>query len=226
MCFVSSIVFAHAPYVQQDVSTLCLRSHLLTRCSLLTRRAQCVVLCPQLTSTSRVFGHILHRDHFRTITESPPPPPHHTTHTHTHTHTHIHTPRYRYRCRDFAAAAVNPRYAPILSEYYNAIGQPTTLPSWAMGFWASKQRYASQTEILDTVRNYRAHNITVDVLVIDWKHYECVGDWNFTPNPAVCWPSPADMVSTLRSLGVKQVFVSLHPSVTPCLLSQCVQTAM
>lgn len=25
------------------------------------------------------------------------------------------------------------------------------------------------------VTQYRAHNITVDVLVIDWKHYNCVG---------------------------------------------------
>jgi alpha-D-xyloside xylohydrolase len=49
------------------------------------------------------------------------------------------------------------------------------LPEWALGFWASKQRYASQTEIVEVVKNYTLHGIDVSVLVIDWKHYNCVG---------------------------------------------------
>jgi alpha-D-xyloside xylohydrolase len=73
-----------------------------------------------------------------------------------------------------ATAAATP-FPPILTAYYDAIGLPPVLPTWALGFWASKQRYASQTEIVDVVHQYRAHNISVDVLVIDWKHYQCVG---------------------------------------------------
>eukprot|EP00037_Helgoeca_nana_P030558 m.378413 g.378413 ORF g.378413 m.378413 type:complete len:552 (-) comp28216_c0_seq4:3214-4869(-) len=73
-----------------------------------------------------------------------------------------------------ATAAATP-FPPILTAYYAAIGLPPVLPTWALGFWASKQRYASQTEIVDVVHQYRAHNISVDVLVIDWKHYQCVG---------------------------------------------------
>ena len=47
--------------------------------------------------------------------------------------------------------------------------------------------------------------------MIDWKHYNCVGDWGFTLNPGACWADPAEMVATLKGLGVQQVFVSLHP---------------
>jgi alpha-glucosidase (family GH31 glycosyl hydrolase) len=56
-----------------------------------------------------------------------------------------------------------------------------------------------------------SHGIDVDVLVIDWKHYACVGDWGFTLNHEVCWPDPKQMIETLTDLGVKQVFVSVHP---------------
>ena len=52
-----------------------------------------------------------------------------------------------------AAAAEDP-YPAILEAYYDAIGLPTALPDWALGFWASKQRYASTTEIIDVVKNY------------------------------------------------------------------------
>ena len=64
---------------------------------------------------------------------------------------------------------------------------------------------------MSVVRNYTSHGIQVDVLVIDWKHYRCVGDWSFTLNPDVCWHTPDQMVQTLKQLGVSQVFVSLHP---------------
>eukprot|EP00658_Telonema_sp_P-2_P069190 TRINITY_DN5828_c0_g1_i3.p1 TRINITY_DN5828_c0_g1~~TRINITY_DN5828_c0_g1_i3.p1 ORF type:complete len:292 (+),score=29.25 TRINITY_DN5828_c0_g1_i3:903-1778(+) len=77
--------------------------------------------------------------------------------------------------------------------------------------WASKERYASQLEILQVVRNYSAHSIHPGVLVIDWKHYQCVGDWGFTLNPNTCWPDPLGMVASLGRLGVQSVFVSVHP---------------
>eukprot|EP01052_Picozoa_sp_SAG31_P019329 SAG31_NODE_1404_length_8479_cov_2.258760_8_plen_415_part_00 len=102
-------------------------------------------------------------------------------------------------------------YAALQTNYYRAIGQPSPLPDWATGFWASKERYASQAEILQVVQNYTAHGIQVDVLVIDWKHYDCVGDWGFTLNPGECWPDPKAMVEKLSAMGVQQIFVSLHP---------------
>lgn len=123
-----------------------------------------------------------------------------------------------------AAAAQHP-YPAILEAYYDAIGLPTVLPDWALGFWASKQRYASTAEIIDTVKNYTAHNITVDVLVIDWKHYRCVGDWDFTLNREVCWQDPRAMVSALKELGVQQVFVSLHPWSEPSSVTYSNMTA-
>ena len=67
----------------------------------------------------------------------------------------------------------------MVALYSGTFFLPLLSPFFA-GFWASKQRYSSQREIIDVVRNYSSHNISVDVFVIDWKHYECVGDWGFT----------------------------------------------
>lgn len=108
--------------------------------------------------------------------------------------------------------AVSGGYSTILQQYYTfAVGLPNALPEWALGLWASKQRYASQTEILKIANNYSAHGITPSVVVIDWKHYNCVGDWAFTLNVDTCWPDPRQMLSDLRDIGVDRVFVSVHP---------------
>jgi alpha-glucosidase (family GH31 glycosyl hydrolase) len=121
-----------------------------------------------------------------------------------------------------ASATVASPYAPILQNYYGAIGNPSRLPDWALGFWASKERYSSQTEIVDVVKNYGARGIAVDVLVIDWKHYQCVGDWGFTLATDACWPTPAAMVVSIAVqqtwpvapsclVRVEQCFYSCYP---------------
>jgi alpha-D-xyloside xylohydrolase len=102
-------------------------------------------------------------------------------------------------------------YASILHNYYTAIGHPAALPDWALGFWVSKQRYASTTEVIDVARNYTQHGFNVSVFVIDWKHYACQGDWSFTLSPRVCWADVPAMVDELKAMGIGQVFVSLHP---------------
>jgi alpha-D-xyloside xylohydrolase len=111
-----------------------------------------------------------------------------------------------------AAGATGSPYASILNNYYTAVGLPPVLPDWALGFWASKQRYASTTEVVDVVKNYTStHDINVSVLVIDWKHYDCVGDWSFSLNTKTCWGDVPEMIAKLKAMGTNQVFVSLHP---------------
>eukprot|EP01046_Picozoa_sp_COSAG06_P065711 COSAG06_NODE_16262_length_1010_cov_1.208562_2_plen_76_part_00 len=41
-----------------------------------------------------------------------------------------------------------------MKGYYDAIGHAPPLPDWALGFWASKERYSSQAEIVEVVTNY------------------------------------------------------------------------
>ena len=104
-------------------------------------------------------------------------------------------------------------YADLTTRYYESIGMPSRLPEWALGLWASKQRYTSVQEIEAVISNYTVtHGIPVEVLVIDWKHYECVGDWGFTVAPKTCWDDVPAMVQRLaEKYNVSQIFISVHP---------------
>jgi alpha-D-xyloside xylohydrolase len=49
------------------------------------------------------------------------------------------------------------------------------------------------------------------VVVSDFFHWRCLGDWDFEPRE---WPDPPAMVSELESMGTK-LMVSVWPSLSP-----------
>ena len=72
-------------------------------------------------------------------------------------------------------------------------GQATMLPKWAFGYVQSKERYATQAELLEVVREYRARGLPLDCIVQDWKHWtgNLWGQKSFDPG-AVSRPAPDD----------------------------------
>jgi alpha-D-xyloside xylohydrolase len=56
----------------------------------------------------------------------------------------------------------------IIHEYRSMTGHVPLFPEWAYGFFQSKDRYASQAEILDVASQYRARHIPMDAIVQDW----------------------------------------------------------
>lgn len=109
-------------------------------------------------------------------------------------------------------------FADIMEAYYGAIGLPTQLPDWALGFWASKERYASQAEILETVHNYTSiHGIDVSVLVIDWKTYVPSSRRNlcnamFSPKLGRC-PAMGPSDTSTPSTGTTASATGISPSI-------------
>jgi alpha-D-xyloside xylohydrolase len=102
-------------------------------------------------------------------------------------------------------------YGEIMARYADATGHAPVLPQWAIGFWQSKLRYASQEELLSVAREYRRRGLPLDVIVIDFFHWTRMGEWRFDP---AAWPDPAAMVAELDSMGVK-VMVSVWPTLNP-----------
>lgn len=98
----------------------------------------------------------------------------------------------------------------IISAFTQCTGRPPKLPSWASGFWQSKLRYRSQAEVLDVVEEFGHHRLPLSVLVVDYGHWEHLGDFRFDPEH---WPDPAGMVEQLAEAGVR-VMVSLWPMTT------------
>ena len=101
--------------------------------------------------------------------------------------------------------------AAIIERYVELTGRPPLLPKWATGFWQSKLRYATQSEVVDIARGYRERGLPLSAMVIDFFHWPRMGDWRFEPEE---WPDPAAMVTELRSMGVEPV-VSIWPTVNP-----------
>jgi alpha-D-xyloside xylohydrolase len=101
--------------------------------------------------------------------------------------------------------------ADIVERYCEVTGKPPLLPGWASGFWQSRLRYATQSELLEVAREYRRRGLPLAAIVIDYLHWSKQGEWRFDP---VAWPDPKAMVSELEELGV-HVVVSVWPTVNP-----------
>jgi alpha-D-xyloside xylohydrolase len=100
--------------------------------------------------------------------------------------------------------------AEILSNYAEVTGHAPEFPEWASGFWQSKLRYASQSELESIANEYHRRDLPLSVIVIDFFHWTHQGDWQFDPK---YWPDPAGMVRRLGKLGVR-VMVSIWPTVS------------
>ncbi|MGD1819136.1 MAG: TIM-barrel domain-containing protein [Pleomorphochaeta sp.] len=102
-------------------------------------------------------------------------------------------------------------YKAILNEYFNLTGTPSALPYWATGFWQCKLRYETQEELLQVAREYKKRNLPLDVIVIDYFHWEKQGNWDFDKK---CWPDVKTMINELKSMDI-EIMVSIWPSVNP-----------
>jgi alpha-D-xyloside xylohydrolase len=81
-----------------------------------------------------------------------------------------------------------PEFDQIIHLYRNLTGHSPMLPKWGYGLFQSKDRYKSQTEILDIAAQYRREHIPLDAIVQDWFWWKTEGDpvfnSNFTDIPA------------------------------------------
>ncbi len=99
--------------------------------------------------------------------------------------------------------------AEIEEAYANATGKVPMMPDYAMGFWQCKLRYQTQEELLEVAREYKRRNLPISVIVVDFFHWPCQGEWKFDP---VYWPDPDAMIAELKEMGI-ELMVSIWPTV-------------
>ncbi len=97
----------------------------------------------------------------------------------------------------------------ILEQYTAVTGRAPAFPVDALGLWQSKLRYRTQDEVLSVAREYHRRGLKLDVIVIDFFHWDYQGDWSFDPR---YFPDPAAMTQELKELGVR-CMVSVWPTV-------------
>ncbi|MGL5955524.1 MAG: glycoside hydrolase family 31 protein [Brevinema sp.] len=98
-------------------------------------------------------------------------------------------------------------YADIHKEYSELTGYSPMMREDVMGFWQCKLRYRNQEELLKVAREYKARNIPLDVIVIDFFNWFRMGDFEFNKK---AWPDPKTMIKELSEMGIK-VMVSIWP---------------
>ena len=101
--------------------------------------------------------------------------------------------------------------AEIEEAYADITGKVPMMPEYGLGFWQCKLRYQTQEELLEVAREYKRRNLPLDLIVIDYFHWEKQGDWKFDP---VYWPDPDAMIRELKEMGV-ELMVSVWPTVDP-----------
>ena len=59
----------------------------------------------------------------------------------------------------------------VINGYRTITGTAPMMPKWAMGFWQCRERYKTQDELLNVVREFRKRNIPIDNIVQDWFYW-------------------------------------------------------
>jgi alpha-D-xyloside xylohydrolase len=87
----------------------------------------------------------------------------------------------------------------IISTYRNLSGNVPMLPRWAYGFWQCRERYASGTNLVETVKEFRKRNIPMDVIVQDWLYWGNNG-WGVPEFDTISYHDPADFIKVIHIL--------------------------
>lgn len=97
----------------------------------------------------------------------------------------------------------------IISGYREVTGKAVLPPKWAMGFWQSRERYKTQDEILNTVKEFRSRKIPLDNIVLDWSYWK-ENQWGSQEFDLTRFPDADQMIKKLHDQNVK-LMISVWP---------------
>lgn len=94
---------------------------------------------------------------------------------------------------------------------YRALtGQAPLMPKWLFGYTQSKERYATQEELLEVLREYRRRKVPVDQIVQDWSYWP-EDTWSDKSFDASRYPDPQAMCREVHDLHA-HVMISVWPN--------------
>ena len=92
-------------------------------------------------------------------------------------------------------------------------GAATMLPRWAYGYVQSKERYKTQDEVVDTVKEFRKRSIPLDLIVQDWNYWT-PDHWGSPVPDASRYPDLAAMTKAVHDQNA-HVMISIWPNPSP-----------
>ena len=100
-------------------------------------------------------------------------------------------------------------YDGVIGGYRRLTGKAPVMPKWALGFWQSRERYSTQEDLVETLREMRRRHIPVDNIVQDWQYWkdDQWGSHEFDPER---YPDPEGMLDEVHSLNAR-FMISVWP---------------
>lgn len=98
----------------------------------------------------------------------------------------------------------------LIGEYRKLTGKAPIMPKWAYGFWQSRERYSSQKQILDVVKEFRKRKIPLDNIVQDWFYWE-EDKWGSQEFDSLRYPDPKGMIEQLHDKYHTHFMISVWP---------------
>ena len=102
----------------------------------------------------------------------------------------------------------------VISSYRQVTGGIPMMPLWALGYIHCRERFHSQSELLDVANRFRKESLPVDMIVQDWQYWGKYG-WNAMRFDEEFYPSPAEMTDSLHNMDMKfmlSIWSKIDPS--------------
>ncbi len=91
----------------------------------------------------------------------------------------------------------------VVANMRHLTGQAPMFPLWTFGFFQSKERYKSQEETVDVVRQYRKLGVPLDGIIQDWQYWGNNYLWNAMEFLNVDFPNPQKFVKDVHDLNAR-----------------------
>ncbi len=98
----------------------------------------------------------------------------------------------------------------LVHGYRQLTGKAPIMPKWAMGFWQSREHYASQKQILSVVKKFRDRKIPLDNIVQDWFYWQ-KDKWGSQRFDSTRYPDPKQMIGELHNKYHVHFMISVWP---------------
>jgi alpha-D-xyloside xylohydrolase len=97
----------------------------------------------------------------------------------------------------------------VIAAYRNATGGAPLFPKWAYGLFHSKDKYASQNEILAVKDGYRNGKIPIDCIVQDWDYWSPAAWGSHVMDPGR-YPDPKALLDQFHTANIHGM-ISIWP---------------
>jgi alpha-D-xyloside xylohydrolase len=106
-----------------------------------------------------------------------------------------------------------PKSDDVIRRYRDLTGAAPMMPDWAYGYIHCRERFHSQEELLDTLKEFREKQFPLDVIVQDWQYWGRYG-WNAMQFDEKDYPDPRAMTDQIHDMHAR-LMVSVWSRIDP-----------